>query len=74
MKVFRYQDDWAWSSAAGARAGPKPGRGRCCCQKAASLNYPTLVVPMRGYGSHTGTLPADPAIDGGAKSSKRRPA
>ena len=30
--------------------------------KAASLNYRDLVVPMRGYGSHTGTLPLIPHV------------
>jgi NADPH:quinone reductase-like Zn-dependent oxidoreductase len=32
--------------------------------KASSLNYRDLVVPNRGYGSHTGTLPLIPVSDG----------
>jgi NADPH:quinone reductase-like Zn-dependent oxidoreductase len=32
--------------------------------KAASLNYRDLVVPARGYGSYTGTLPLIPISDG----------
>jgi NADPH:quinone reductase-like Zn-dependent oxidoreductase len=32
--------------------------------KAASLNYRDLLVPIRGYGKLTGTLPLIPVSDG----------
>ena len=47
------------------RPDPRPGPGQVLLRmKAASLNYRDLVVPMRGYGSHTGTLPLIPISDG----------
>lgn len=70
MKVFQIQDDWGMEHLKLASrpnpcpdAGPGPGQV-LLRMKAASLNYRDLVVPMRGYGSHTGTLPLIPVSDG----------
>ncbi len=44
---------------------PEPGPGQVLLQmKAASLNYRDLLVPQRGYGALTGTLPLIPVSDG----------
>jgi NADPH:quinone reductase-like Zn-dependent oxidoreductase len=66
MKVFQIQDDWGMDHLRLAtRPDPSPGPGQVLLRmKAASLNYRDLVVPMRGYGSHTGTLPLIPISDG----------
>lgn len=66
MKVFQIQDDWGMEHLQLAeRPRPAPGPGQVLLRmKAASLNYRDLVVPMRGYGSHTGTLPLIPISDG----------
>ncbi len=66
MKVFQIQDDWSMAHLRlAARPDPRPGPGQVLLRmKAASLNYRDLVVPMRGYGSHTGTLPLIPISDG----------
>jgi NADPH:quinone reductase-like Zn-dependent oxidoreductase len=66
MKVFQIQDDWGMEHLKlAARPEPKAGPGQVLLRmKAASLNYRDLVVPMRGYGSHTGTLPLIPVSDG----------
>lgn len=66
MKVFQIQDDWSMANLQLAtRAQPKPGPGEVLLRmKAASLNYRDLLVPLRGYGAHTGTLPLIPLSDG----------
>jgi NADPH:quinone reductase-like Zn-dependent oxidoreductase len=66
MKVFQIQDDWGMQHLQLAtRPQPKAGPGQVLLRmKAATLNYRDLVVPMRGYGSHTGTLPLIPLSDG----------
>jgi NADPH:quinone reductase-like Zn-dependent oxidoreductase len=66
MKVFQIQDDWGFEHLRIAeRPDPRPGPGEVLLRmKAASLNYRDLVVPLRGYGSHTGTLPLIPISDG----------
>jgi NADPH:quinone reductase-like Zn-dependent oxidoreductase len=66
MKVFQIQDDWGMANLKlGARPDPKPGPGQVLLRmKASSLNYRDLVVPERGYGAHTGTLPLIPVSDG----------
>ncbi|CAB5125743.1 Alcohol dehydrogenase (EC [Olavius algarvensis associated proteobacterium Delta 3] len=66
MKVFQIQDDWSMEHLTIAeRDKPEPGRGEVLLRmKAASLNFRDLVVPMRGYGSFTGTLPLIPISDG----------
>jgi NADPH:quinone reductase-like Zn-dependent oxidoreductase len=66
MKVFQIQDDWGMEHLRlSTRPVPTAGPGQVLLRmKAASLNYRDLVVPMRGYGSHTGTLPLIPLSDG----------
>jgi len=66
MKVFQIQDDWSMDHLTIAeRDQPEPGPGEVLLRmKAASLNFRDLVVPMRGYGSFTGTLPLVPISDG----------
>ena len=66
MKVFQIQDDWSIDHLKIAECDqPKPGPGEVLLQvKAASINYRDLVVPIRGYGSFTGTLPLVPISDG----------
>ena len=66
MKVFQIQDDWGMDHLQlSTRPVPKAAPGQVLLRmKAASLNYRDLVVPMRGYGSHTGTLPLIPLSDG----------
>jgi len=66
MKVFQIQDDWGMEHLQLAqRPDPKPGPGQVLLRmKAASLNFRDLMVPNRGYGAHTGTLPLIPLSDG----------
>ena len=66
MKVFQIQDDWGLANLKLAqRPDPRPGPGQVVVRmRAASLNYRDLVVPDRGYGSRTGTLPLIPISDG----------
>jgi len=66
MKVFQIQDDWGFDNLKLAtRPDPKPGPGQVLLRvKASSLNYRDLLVPERGYGSFTGTLPLVPVSDG----------
>jgi NADPH:quinone reductase-like Zn-dependent oxidoreductase len=66
MKVFQIQDDWSMDHLNIAdRDQPVTGPGEVLLQiKAASLNYRDLLVPLRGYGSFTGTLPLVPISDG----------
>jgi NADPH:quinone reductase-like Zn-dependent oxidoreductase len=69
MKVFQIQDDWSMDHLKIAeRDQPEPGPGEVLLQmKAASINYRDLVVPLRGYGDFTGTLPLIPISDGVGK-------
>jgi NADPH:quinone reductase-like Zn-dependent oxidoreductase len=66
MRVHQIQGDWGMDHLQLAtRADPKPGPGQVLLRmKAASLNYRDLVVPNRGYGSFTGSLPLIPISDG----------
>ena len=66
MKVFQLQDDWSIDNLTLAeRPKPEPGPGQVLLRmKAASLNYRDLLVPQRGYGALTGTLPLIPISDG----------
>ena len=66
MKVFQIQDDWSIDNLTlTERPKPEPGPGQVLLKmKAASLNYRDLVVPLRGYGKLTGTLPLIPLSDG----------
>lgn len=66
MKVFQLQDNWSIDNLTLAeRPKPEPGPGQVLLQmKAASLNFRDLLVPKRGYGALTGTLPLIPISDG----------
>ena len=66
MKLFQIQDDWSMDNLTlTERSKPEPGPGQVLLKmKAASLNYRDLVVPLRGYGKLTGTLPLIPLSDG----------
>jgi NADPH:quinone reductase-like Zn-dependent oxidoreductase len=66
MKVFQIQDEWSIDNLTlTERPQPEPGPGQVLLKmKAASLNYRDLVVPQRGYGALTGTLPLTPVSDG----------
>jgi len=66
MRVFQIEGDWGMDNLRlSVRPQPAPGPGQVLLRmKASSLNYRDLVVPDRGYGSHTGTLPLIPVSDG----------
>ncbi|MFM9884341.1 MAG: zinc-dependent alcohol dehydrogenase family protein [Burkholderiales bacterium] len=66
MKVFQIQDDWGFDHLQlASRPDPKPGPGQILiAMKASSVNFRDLVVPKRGYGAFTGTLPLIPLSDG----------
>ena len=66
MRVFQIEGDWGMDNLRlSARPEPEPGPGQVLMRmKASSLNFRDLVVPERGYGSHTGTLPLIPVSDG----------
>ena len=66
MKVFQVQDEWTMEHLRLAeRPQPEPGPGQVLLRmRAASLNYRDLLVPKRGYGALTGTLPLIPVSDG----------
>ncbi len=66
MKVFEIRDQWSLDNLQiGERPMPAPGPGQVLLRmKAASLNWRDRIVPLRGYGSKTGTLPLIPVSDG----------
>lgn len=66
MRVFQVQDDWSMDNLRLAdRPEPQAGPGQIILRmKAASLNFRDLLVPKRGYGKRTGTLPLIPISDG----------
>jgi NADPH:quinone reductase-like Zn-dependent oxidoreductase len=66
MRVFQIEGDWGMEHLKlSTRPEPKAGPGQVVVKMAASsLNYRDLVVPNRGYGSHTGNLPLIPLSDG----------
>ena len=66
MRVFQIEGDWGMEHLKlSTRAQPKAGPGQVVVRmRASSLNYRDLVVPNRGYGSHTGVLPLVPISDG----------
>jgi NADPH:quinone reductase-like Zn-dependent oxidoreductase len=66
MRVFQIEDDWGFDHLRlSTRPDPRPAGGQVLLRmKAASLNYRDLVVPDRGYGQYTGTLPLIPISDG----------
>jgi NADPH:quinone reductase-like Zn-dependent oxidoreductase len=66
MKVFQIQDDWGMEHLRlASRPDPRrPRPGAAAHEGPPSSTTADLVVPMRGYGSHTGTLPLIPLSDG----------
>ena len=66
MKVWEIRGDWSMDHLQpGERPKPAPGPGQVLLSmRAASLNFRDLVVPKRGYGALTGTLPLIPVSDG----------
>jgi NADPH:quinone reductase-like Zn-dependent oxidoreductase len=66
VRVFQIENDWGMDNLRlSSRPDPRPGPGQVLLRmRAASLNYRDLVVPMRGYGQYTGTLPLIPVSDG----------
>ena len=66
MRVFQIEGDWGMDHLKlSTRPEPKDGPGQVLVKMmASSLNYRDLVVPNRGYGNHTGTLPLIPVSDG----------
>jgi NADPH:quinone reductase-like Zn-dependent oxidoreductase len=66
VRVFQIQDNWSINNLIlTERTKPEPGPGQVLLEmKAASLNFRDLLVPERGYGSLTGTLPLIPISDG----------
>lgn len=66
MRVFQIEGGWSIDHLRlAARPEPEPGPGQVVVRmKASALNYRDLVVPSRGYGRHTGTLPLIPVSDG----------
>lgn len=66
MRAYQIQDDWSLGNIRLTELPePTPGSSEVLVRmKAASLNYRDLVVPQRGYGHKTGTLPLIPISDG----------
>ena len=66
MRVFQIEGDWGMDHLKlSTRPEPQVGPGQVVVKiMASSLNYRDLVVPQRGYGVHTGTLPLIPVSDG----------
>lgn len=62
MRVFQIEGDWGMDNLRlSTRPEPVAGPGQVVVKmSASSLNYRDLLVPLRGYGSHTGTLPLIP--------------
>ena len=66
MRVFQIEGEWGMDHLKlSTRPEPQAGPGQVVIKmKASSLNFRDLVVPDRGYGNHTGTLPLIPLSDG----------
>ena len=66
MRVFQIEGEWGMDHLKlSTRPEPKAGPGQVVVKmSASSLNYRDLVVPNRGYGSHSGSLPLIPISDG----------
>ena len=66
MRVFQIEGEWGMDHLKlSTRPEPKAGPGEVVVKMAASsLNFRDLLVPKRGYGSYTGTLPLIPLSDG----------
>ncbi|GAB5468474.1 MAG: NAD(P)-dependent alcohol dehydrogenase [Rhodospirillales bacterium] len=66
MRVFQIEGDWGLDNLKlSSRDTPEPGPGEVLIKmRIASLNARDLIVPERGYGRATGTLPLIPVSDG----------
>lgn len=66
MRVYQIEGDWGFDNLTlGERPQPAPGPGEVLIRmRMASLNARDLIVPDRGYGRATGTLPLIPVSDG----------
>jgi NADPH:quinone reductase-like Zn-dependent oxidoreductase len=66
MRAFAIEGDWSLAHLRPTRRPrPRPGAGDILLRlRASALNYRDLVVPNRGYGRYTGTLPLIPVSDG----------
>lgn len=66
MRVFQIEGDWGIDNLRLAeRPEPQPARGQVLIRmQMAALNARDLIVPERGYGRATGTLPLIPLSDG----------
>ncbi|MEP3333552.1 NAD(P)-dependent alcohol dehydrogenase [Sedimentitalea sp.] len=66
MRVFQIEGDWGFDNLTLAeRDEPSCGPGQVIVEmRVASLNSRDLIVPERGYGRATGTLPLIPVSDG----------
>ena len=66
MRAWQIVDDWKRENLKRVELPkPDPGRGQVLLEmRAAALNYRDLIVPLRGYGRKTGTLPLIPVSDG----------
>ena len=66
MRAWQIVDDWKRENLKRVELPePTPGRGQVLLKMcAAALNYRDLIVPLRGYGAKTGTLPLIPVSDG----------
>ncbi|MDU8912302.1 NAD(P)-dependent alcohol dehydrogenase [Aestuariicoccus sp. MJ-SS9] len=66
MRVFQIEGDWGIDNLKlSHRPEPKPGPGEALIRmRMAALNSRDLIVPERGYGRATGTLPLIPVSDG----------
>lgn len=66
MRVFQIDGDWGYDNLRlGERPDPEVGPGQAVvAMRVAALNFRDLIVPDRGYGRATGTLPLIPVSDG----------
>ncbi len=66
MRAWQIVDDWKRENLRRVELpDPVPGPGQLLlAMRAAALNYRDLLVPERGYGRKTGTLPLVPVSDG----------
>lgn len=66
MRVFQIENDWGFENLRlTSRPAPRPGPHEVVvAMRMAALNARDLIVPVRGYGRATGTLPLIPVSDG----------
>jgi len=66
MRVFQIEGEWGLEHLKlSTRPTPNPAAGQVLVKmKASSVNYRDPIVPERGYGAATGTLPLIPVSDG----------